>query len=89
LPAQVKVAVVGAGPAGLEAARVAAGRGHQVTIFEAQTRMGGLLNEAAVPEFKSDIRPLIDYLSTAVEKLGVAIIRKEAGLWRIWLRTMP
>ncbi len=74
------IAVIGAGAAGLEAARVAAERGHQVTIFEAQCRNGGLLIEASAPEFKNDIQPFMNYLSTAIEKLGVQIIRKEATL---------
>ncbi len=74
------IAIVGAGPAGLEAARVCAQRGHQVTIFEKQSRKGGLLNEASAPEFKADIRPYMQYLITAVEKLGVKIIEKEATL---------
>ena len=68
------IAVVGAGPGGLEAARVAALRGHHVTVFEKQDRRGGFLNEASVPDFKSDIRPYMTYLNTAVDKLGVKII---------------
>jgi NADPH-dependent 2,4-dienoyl-CoA reductase/sulfur reductase-like enzyme len=72
------IAVVGAGPAGLEAARVAALRGHKVTIYESQKRLGGLLNEASAPEFKADIRPFMEYLITAVDKLGVTIIHKKA-----------
>ncbi len=73
-----KVAVVGAGCAGLEAARVACLRGHDVTIFEAETKKGGLLNEAAVPEFKADIRALIDSQTTAVEKLAIPVVNKRA-----------
>ena len=52
-----KIAVVGGGPAGMEFARVAKLRGHEVTLYE-KDRLGGALNEAAVPEFKADIRPL-------------------------------
>ncbi len=81
-PADVKkkVAVVGGGAAGMEAARVAKLRGHDVTIFEAQKRMGGLLNEAAAPEFKADIRPFQKYLEVQVEKLGIPVVNKKAGL---------
>lgn len=79
-PADIKkkIAVIGGGAAGMEAARVAKLRGHDVTIFEAQDKMGGLLNEAAAPEFKADIRPFQKYLETQVEKLGIPVIRKRA-----------
>lgn len=78
-PAAVKknIAVVGGGPAGLEAARVLSLRGHSVTVFE-KGELGGQLNEASVPEFKADIRGLKDYLITAVNKQGVNIVRREA-----------
>ena len=79
-PADVKkkIAVVGGGAAGMEAARVAKLRGHDVTIFEAQNRMGGLLNEASAPEFKADIRPFQKYLETQVEKLAIPVVHKKA-----------
>ena len=73
------IAVVGGGPAGLEAARVLSLRGHSVTVFE-KGELGGQLNEASVPEFKADIRGLKDYLITAVNKQGVKIERKEASV---------
>jgi pyruvate/2-oxoglutarate dehydrogenase complex dihydrolipoamide dehydrogenase (E3) component len=72
-----KVAVVGGGPAGMEAARIAALRGHQVTLFE-KRKLGGMLIEASTPEFKADIRMLINYLSTQVKKTGVKVINSEA-----------
>ena len=73
-----KVAVVGGGPAGLEAARVLALKGHAVTLYEKRELGGGLL-EAALPEFKApDLRPLIDYLKTQVEKLAVTVVKEEA-----------
>ncbi len=72
-----KVTVVGGGPAGMEAARVAALRGHKVTLFE-KRKLGGMLIEASVPEFKADIRRLINYLSTQVKKAGIKIIEGEA-----------
>ncbi len=72
-----KLAVVGGGPAGMETARVAALMGHEVTLFE-KRKLGGMLIEASIPEFKADIRRLIDYLSTQVKKTGVKIIESEA-----------
>ncbi|MBN2051421.1 MAG: FAD-dependent oxidoreductase [Spirochaetales bacterium] len=71
-----KVAVVGGGPAGMEAARVCALRGHEVTLFEKE-RKGGALNEASVPDFKADIRPFMRYLITQIEKLKVKVLEKE------------
>ncbi|NLZ52739.1 MAG: FAD-dependent oxidoreductase, partial [Thermoanaerobacteraceae bacterium] len=57
------VAVVGGGPAGMEAARTAAMRGHKVTLFEKSDALGGMLKYASVPWFKKDIK---DYLDWAV-----------------------
>lgn len=73
-----KIAVVGGGPAGMEAARVCKLRGHEVTLFE-EKELGGLLHEASVPEFKSDIRPLCKYLITQIEKLGIPVEHKKAS----------
>lgn len=72
-----RIAVVGGGAAGMEAARVAKLRGHDVTLF-ADGKLGGLLHEAAAPSFKSDIKPLIAYLTTQVEKLGIPVIEQHA-----------
>ena len=55
----------------MEAARVSALRGHQVTLWEKQERLGGNLLPAAVPHFKDDYKLLIQYLSTQIKKLGV------------------
>jgi len=73
-----RVAVVGGGPAGMEAARVAALRGHEVTLFEKE-KLGGMLNEASFPDFKADIRRLINYLSTQIKKQGVKVVKGEAN----------
>ncbi len=72
-----RIAVVGGGAAGMEAARVAKLRGHDVTLF-ADGKLGGLLHEAAAPSFKSDIKPLIAYLTTQVEKLGIPVVEQHA-----------
>lgn len=73
------VLVVGGGPGGMEAARVAALRGHRVTLWEKEAVLGGMLIPASVPDFKKDIKHLIDYLSTQIRKLGVNVeLKKEA-----------
>ena len=67
------VLVLGGGPSGLEAARVAAARGCDVTLWEQSGRLGGKLHLAATPDFKHDIRPLIRYLTRQVEQAGVTV----------------
>ena len=66
-----KVAVLGGGPAGLEAARVAALRGHDVTLFEKTTTLGGQLNIACVPPRKEEMRRAAQDLIHAVCNAGV------------------
>lgn len=66
-----KIAVLGGGPAGLEAARVAALRGHDVTLFEKTTALGGQLNIACVPPRKEEMRRAAQDLIRAVCNAGV------------------
>ena len=74
-PAEKKrsVLVIGGGPGGMEAARVAALKGHRVTLWERRDALGGNLIPASQPAFKNDYRILIRYLSTQVRKLGVDV----------------
>ncbi|RLE12392.1 NADH oxidase, partial [Candidatus Aerophobetes bacterium] len=72
-----KIAVIGGGPAGMEAARVCALRGHNVTIYE-KNRLGGVLHEASTPDFKADIRAFRDYLITQINKLNIKVVKEEA-----------
>ena len=67
------VLVVGGGPGGMEAARVAALRGHRVTLWEGGASLGGNLIPSSAPDFKQDYRSLTKYLSTQIEKLGVTV----------------
>jgi 2,4-dienoyl-CoA reductase-like NADH-dependent reductase (Old Yellow Enzyme family)/thioredoxin reductase len=75
VPAEDKknIIVIGGGPAGMEAARVAALRGHYVTLFEKESVLGGLLRSASRPPGKQDIGRLVDYLVTQIKKLGVEV----------------
>lgn len=68
-----KVVVVGGGPGGMEAARVSAIRGHDVTLIEANDSLGGALRIAGVPDFKEDDRDLIKWYATELEELGVNV----------------
>lgn len=68
-----KVVVVGAGPAGLEAARVAAIEGHKVAIYDKSDKLGGTMRDIATSEFKCKIRDLATYFETQLKKLDVDI----------------
>ena len=68
-----KVLVVGAGPGGLEAARICAIRGHQVSVIEAIDKIGGTVNIASVPSFKKRWCKLIEWYGGQLRKLGVEI----------------
>ena len=63
-----KVAVVGAGPAGIVCACTAAKRGHQVMLFEKQDKVGGELIPGSTPQFKYDVANYLQYLRNLLEK---------------------
>lgn len=72
-PRRKKVLVVGAGPAGMEAARVASLRGHKVVLCEKSDKMGGQLNYAAKPSHKKEFMGIVDFLETQLRKSAVEI----------------
>lgn len=75
-----RIAVVGAGPAGLAAALAAAGRGHAVTLFERDERIGGQLNLAKRIPGKEEFEGLVAYYARAVAEAGIeARLGAEAG----------
>jgi 2-enoate reductase len=68
-----KVMIIGGGPAGMEAARVAALRGHEVILYEKENELGGQLRAASKPSFKSSVGNLVNYLCIQLSKLGVKV----------------
>jgi 2,4-dienoyl-CoA reductase-like NADH-dependent reductase (Old Yellow Enzyme family)/thioredoxin reductase len=72
-PVAKKIAVIGGGPGGLEFARVAAERGHKVTVYEKEKELGGRFRIAAIPPKKGEINEFVEYLSRALETLGVEV----------------
>ena len=72
-PQRKRIAVVGAGPAGLTAATVAAERGHEVHLFDAAPDIGGQLNMAKVVPGKEEFHEMLRYLATRVQDTGVQL----------------
>ncbi len=68
-----KVAVIGGGPAGMEAALMASSRGHEVTLLEKEDRLGGNLAFSSGPDFKADWKRYFEYLRRQMEKSAVNI----------------
>ena len=72
-----RVLIVGGGPAGMEAARVSALRGHEVVLYEKRDRLGGQLNLAVVPPHKEEMKSVAPYLESQIRKLGVKVVLGE------------
>jgi 2,4-dienoyl-CoA reductase (NADPH2) len=68
------ILIVGGGPAGMEAARVAAIRGHKVTIWEKNDRLGGNLITAAIAPHKEETNCVSEYLKYQIKKLGIEVV---------------
>lgn len=68
-----KAVVVGGGPAGMEAARVLATRGYAVTLFEAQSQLGGQVNLAAQIPWRKDLIGIAEWLAGEMQHLGVDV----------------
>ncbi|CDX42586.1 putative N-methylproline demethylase [Mesorhizobium sp. SOD10] len=68
-----KLVVVGGGPAGMEAARVSAERGHKVVLFEAASKLGGQVLLAARTSWRKDLISIVDWRVAELERLGVDV----------------
>jgi len=76
-PKRKRVLIIGGGPAGLEAARVASLRGHEVCLYEKERRLGGQLNIAAKAPGNIEYEKLVRYYEYQMKKLEVEVIHKE------------
>jgi 2,4-dienoyl-CoA reductase-like NADH-dependent reductase (Old Yellow Enzyme family)/thioredoxin reductase len=72
-PQPKKVFIVGGGPAGMAAARVAKLRGHEVELWERENKLGGQLLTAALPPHKSGIPVLTSYLASQMDRLDIKV----------------
>lgn len=68
-----KVFIAGGGPGGLQAARIAAIRGHEVTLFEKSDYLGGMFRSAAYPPFKGEFSTYTGWLIQEIQKAGVSV----------------
>lgn len=68
-----KVVVIGGGPAGLEAARVSAERGHNVSLYEAADQLGGQIRIGATGSWRRDLSGIVEWRVSELERLGVSI----------------
>lgn len=75
-----RIVIVGAGPAGLEAARVAGLRGHTVDVYDKESRIGGVLFPAATPDFKRELRKMIDWWAGELAELPNVTVHLDAEI---------
>lgn len=68
-----KVVIIGGGPGGMEAARVAAIEGHEVVLFEKSDKLGGVMGDICTAKFKSNMKKLTEYYKTQLKKLNVDV----------------
>lgn len=84
----LNIAVIGGGPAGMSAAKYLAKKGHNVTLFEKENKLGGQLNVAKVPPYKQEIEKVIEYLENDLKKYNVKVhLNKKISLNEI--KEMP
>jgi NADPH-dependent 2,4-dienoyl-CoA reductase/sulfur reductase-like enzyme len=74
-----KVLILGGGPGGMQSAIIAAQKGHDVTIYEKSSKLGGQLILAAIPPDKDELNNYLNYLKVQVAKAGVKIVLNKEG----------
>ncbi len=72
-PQRKRVMIIGGGPGGMEAARVAGLRGHEVTLYEEHHRLGGRIEAACQASIKEEMKGLLEYYEAVLKPLGVNI----------------
>jgi 2,4-dienoyl-CoA reductase-like NADH-dependent reductase (Old Yellow Enzyme family)/NADH dehydrogenase FAD-containing subunit len=72
-PTAKKIAVIGGGPAGLEFARIASARGHQVTVYEKDSALGGKFRIGSIPPHKHELSEFVEYLIQSIRASGVTV----------------
>lgn len=72
--AKKKVMIIGGGVAGMEAARTASLRGHEVTLYELSDKLGGVVVPGSIPDFKVDDRRLLEWYRNEMKELGIKIV---------------
>ena len=72
-PQRKRVMIIGGGPGGMEAARVAGLRGHEVTLYEEHHRLGGRIEAACRASIKEELKGLLEYYEAVLKPLGVNI----------------
>ncbi|HZZ00199.1 MAG TPA: FAD-dependent oxidoreductase, partial [Candidatus Baltobacteraceae bacterium] len=73
-----RVAVIGGGPAGMETARIAAQRGHAVTLYEKEGELGGAIRVASRAPQWENYRSIVDWLAAELERRGVTVCKERA-----------
>lgn len=66
-----RVVIIGAGPAGMEAARTAGMRGHNVIMYDREKQTGGMLNQAVIPPFKEELKNILEYYNYELKRLRI------------------
>jgi len=84
-----RVLIVGGGPGGMEAARIAALRGHEVSLWEKEDQLGGKLTFTSSIPTRQELRNLVEYQTGALQKLGVRVSLKKEGTVRSILEFNP
>jgi len=78
-----RVIVIGGGVAGMEAASIAAQRGHQVSLYEKSHALGGNVLLASIPPKRERLKTIIEFLETELRRLGVEIFLNVEATWEM------